>query len=158
MSMSDVTNECERCGGSLTGDRRCSVCGALEEHSPSHSEGKSSLATQVESLFSQPAKTQDRPPSGSAVLVDKATNQRYSLTQAVSKIGRDQTNSIPLVKDNYISRHHAWILFIKSTYWVEDLGSTNGTLLNGELLNERKQIFPGDCLKVGRTELFFELS
>jgi pSer/pThr/pTyr-binding forkhead associated (FHA) protein len=80
------------------------------------------------------------------------------LTQSVSKIGRDQTNSIALSKDSYISRHHAWILFIKGSYWVEDLGSTNGTLLNGELLSERKQMFPGDCLKLGRTELVFELS
>src|SRR3990167_4502107 len=90
MSMNDLTKECERCGGSLTGDNRCSVCGACEEPFPNHGEGKSGLANTVENLFAPPAKTQSAP--AGAVLIDKATTQRYLLTQAVSKIGRDQTN------------------------------------------------------------------
>lgn len=117
-----------------------------------------SLAERVEDLFSLPGKAQPKAPPSGAHLVNKSTTESFPLTQSVSKIGRDQTNSIALPKDSYISRHHAWVLFIKGSYWVEDLGSTNGTLLNGELLTERKQIFPGDCLKLGRTELIFELS
>jgi pSer/pThr/pTyr-binding forkhead associated (FHA) protein len=73
----------------------------------------------------------------------------------VSKIGRDQTNNISINADHYISRHHAWVLQMQGGYWVEDLGSTNGTLLNGEVLNERRQIFPGDKLTFGKTELVF---
>lgn len=157
MAMSGLSSECERCGGSLTEDQRCSVCGAEQLRIPDEEEEGKSFAERMEDLFSLPGKAQPKGPPAGAVLVNKNTNERYQLTQSVSKIGRDQTNSIPLPKDSYISRHHAWVLFIKGSYWVEDLGSTNGTLLNGEVLDERKQIFPGDCLKLGRTELIFEL-
>ena len=93
-----------------------------------------------------------------AMLVNKETNERYPLSQSVSKVGRDKANNISLNNDSYISRHHAWVLFIKGNYFVEDLGSTNGTLLNGDVLSERKQIFPGDRIKFGRTELVFEIN
>lgn len=92
-----------------------------------------------------------------ARLVNKETNERYLLSQSVCKIGRDKANNISLQNDSYISRHHAWVLYIKGKYFVEDLGSTNGTLLNGDVLSERKQIFPGDRIKFGRTALVFEV-
>ena len=44
---------------------------------------------------------------------------------------------------------------MQGSYWVEDLGSTNGTMINGELLSERRQISPGDKLTFGKTELIF---
>jgi pSer/pThr/pTyr-binding forkhead associated (FHA) protein len=44
---------------------------------------------------------------------------------------------------------------MQGAYWVEDLGSTNGTLLNGEILSERRQINPGDRITFGKTELVF---
>lgn len=90
-----------------------------------------------------------------ALLINNITNERYPLTQSVTKIGRDQTNNISITQDHYISRHHAWILQMQGGYWVEDLGSTNGSMLNGEALSERKQIFPGDRLTFGKTELVF---
>ena len=96
--------------------------------------------------------------SEQAALINKETNEQFPLTQSVSKVGRDKTNTISLYNDSYVSRHHAWILLIKGKYYVEDLGSTNGTLLNGEVLAERKQLSSGDQLKFGRTELLFELN
>ncbi len=104
------------------------------------------------------ASAQTQAPAEGAMLVNKETNERYSLGQSVSKIGRDKANNISLNNDSYISRHHAWVLFIKGNYFVEDLGSTNGTLLNGDVLSERRQIFPGDRIKFGRTELVFEIN
>jgi pSer/pThr/pTyr-binding forkhead associated (FHA) protein len=143
---SGLTSKCERCGGSLSSTGQCASC--VSEGSP------------LDTRADIPAVVATRASAAqvNAALVMRGTNERFQLTQSVSKIGRDQTNSIPLPKDSYISRHHAWVLFIKGSYWVEDLGSTNGTLLNGEVLNERKQIFPGDCLKLGRTELVFEMN
>ena len=94
-------------------------------------------------------------PGKPAFLFNKLTNERFPLNQSVSKIGRDQTNNIPITNDHYISRHHAWVLQMQGSYWVEDLGSTNGTMINGELLAERRQISPGDKLTFGKTELIF---
>lgn len=156
MAMNDLTQECERCGGTLTGEGRCSTCGA-DQRTIDEASSKS-LADKMEDLFAMSSKGSVKSPPAGASLINRGTNERFVLNQPVNKIGRDQTNHIAITKDSYISRFHAWVLFVKGNYWVEDLGSTNGTLLNGEVLNERKQIFPGDCLKLGRTELIFELS
>jgi pSer/pThr/pTyr-binding forkhead associated (FHA) protein len=144
---SGLTRKCERCGGDVPNSGQCVNCadnGVSDETSAD--------------VLNMPTGGSSKNQPINAALVMRGTNERFPLTQSVSKIGRDQTNSIPLPKDSYISRHHAWVLYIKGNYWVEDLGSTNGTLLNGEVLNERKQIFPGDCLKLGRTELVFEMN
>ncbi|HEY9791144.1 MAG TPA: FHA domain-containing protein [Candidatus Obscuribacterales bacterium] len=140
----------------VTENGSCPYCVA-ENVQPAHSpqNGDDIKAESIEDILS---KSNLKTPSGLAILINKDTNERYPLTQSVSKIGRDKANTISLQNDSYVSRHHAWVLFIKGSYWVEDLGSTNGTLLNGEVLSERKQIFPGDRIKLGRTELVFELN
>jgi hypothetical protein len=149
--MSGTSNKCARCGGAVNEDGACSYC--VAEAVPQN--GEEFKAETIEDILS---KSNLKTPSGLAILINKDTNERYPLTQSVSKIGRDKANTISLHNDSYVSRHHAWVLFIKGSYWVEDLGSTNGTLLNGEVLSERKQIFPGDRIKLGRTELVFELN
>jgi len=132
-------------------DGTCTVCGVAGENSSGLS---TAAATKSGDLYSIPNRKDSR--SGRpAYLINKVTNEKYPLTQSVSKIGRDQTNNISITTDHYVSRHHAWVLQMQGGYWVEDLGSTNGTLLNGEVLQERKQIFPGDRLTFGKTELVF---
>jgi hypothetical protein len=152
MSMSGT--ECTRCGGQLNQEGRCSVCGVTRELSSSLRQASSSVGGGSPEVISMPLR-KDSKTSRPAFLFNKLTNESFPLTQSVSKIGRDQTNSISLAADHYISRHHAWVLQMQGGYWVEDLGSTNGTLLNGEVLNERKQIFPGDRITFGKTELVF---
>ncbi|MBX9689355.1 MAG: FHA domain-containing protein [Candidatus Obscuribacterales bacterium] len=125
----------------LSASGQCGFC------SPGSSNLESSVVGVLESQI-----------AAGAMLVNKETNERYPLSQSVTKLGRDKANNISLNNDSYISRHHAWVLFIKGNYFVEDLGSTNGTLLNGDVLSERKQIFPGDKIKFGRTELVFEIN
>lgn len=149
--MSGSTSKCQKCGGVVTENGACPHC--VAESVPQN--GDELKAESIEDILS---KSNLKAPSGLAILINKDTNERYPLTQSVSKIGRDKANTISLQNDSYVSRHHAWVLFIKGSYWVEDLGSTNGTLLNGEVLSERKQIFPGDRIKLGRTELVFELN
>ena len=56
-------------------------------------------------------------------------NQVYELTKDVMTLGRDITNDI-VVNDPEVSRHHSRLTRIASGYVVEDLGSTNGTLIN----------------------------
>jgi hypothetical protein len=152
MSMSGTT-ECARCGGIVNPEGRCSVCGVTQELVGDPAMVKPQVEKAADIFAQQQRKEQKaaRP----AFLFNKLTNERHALTQSVSKIGRDQTNNISITSDHYISRHHAWVLQMQGGYWVEDLGSTNGTLLNGEILNERKQIFPGDRLTFGKTELVF---
>jgi pSer/pThr/pTyr-binding forkhead associated (FHA) protein len=57
----------------------------------------------------------------------------YNLTAKEVTLGRDLTNNI-VIQDPEISRFHLILRWIDNNYEVEDLGSTNGTLLNGEVL------------------------
>lgn len=160
--MSGIFEKCARCGATVNPARACPYCIAEFGGSQGDNGGSSAqhgvASPQTETLEDILSKSSSlRAPSGMALLINKDTSERFPLAQSVSKIGRDKANNISLHNDSYVSRHHAWVLFIKGSYWVEDLGSTNGTLLNDELLSERKQIFPGDRIKVGRTELVFEL-
>lgn len=150
-----MTTECSRCGGLLARPgAQCKVCGGTVSLgiNPSAAPATSSNSAHPDSAqaFRSEAK-----PMRPAFLFNKMTNERFPLNQSVSKIGRDQTNNISINNDHYVSRHHAWVLQMQGAYWVEDLGSTNGTLLNGEILSERRQINPGDRITFGKTELVF---
>jgi pSer/pThr/pTyr-binding forkhead associated (FHA) protein len=69
-------------------------------------------------------------------------------------IGRDPENTISL-DDVMVSRRHAVIQKVKDDYFIEDLGSTNGTFLNGEPVPSGKymRLTSKDTVRIGRTEL-----
>jgi pSer/pThr/pTyr-binding forkhead associated (FHA) protein len=90
-----------------------------------------------------------------AVLVDSRSGDRYRVVLPKCKLGRDPSNHVVTSGDPYASRYHAWIVFEEGHYFVEDLGSTNGTLLNGSPLTRRRPIVNGDHLRVGRTDFTF---
>lgn len=74
-----------------------------------------------------------------------------------TRIGRDPGNDLVLNDDGFASRYHAWITYEAEAFWVEDLGSTNGTVLNGQPLAERKLLSSGDKIKIGDSEITFLL-
>ncbi|HWH13657.1 MAG TPA: FHA domain-containing protein, partial [Miltoncostaeaceae bacterium] len=69
-------------------------------------------------------------------------------------IGRSRSNDLHL-DDTYVSHVHARILRRGSFYQVQDLGSTNGTFLNGQRV-EGAQLRPRDVLRMGETTLRYE--
>lgn len=54
-----------------------------------------------------------------------------------------------------ISRRHFMIELIDSHYYVSDLGSTNGTYLNGRRLTRMERVFAGDVISMGSTDIVF---
>ena len=72
-------------------------------------------------------------------------------------IGRDISNDV-VIADADISRKHARLVLQGEGYLLEDLGSTNGTFLNGERLTAPQTLQPGDLIRLGEAvELVFEL-
>lgn len=65
-------------------------------------------------------------------------------------IGRSVRNDICL-EDPFASRLHAELRIEGDTYFLSDLGSANGTFVNGQRLSETVQVFPGDRIRVGET-------
>jgi two-component system, cell cycle response regulator len=75
--------------------------------------------------------------------------KRQVLGNETLRIGRERGNQIVLPSDS-VSRRHCRIDKRKSAWFVKDLGSTNGTYVNDELIEEY-QLRRGDQIKVGDT-------
>jgi pSer/pThr/pTyr-binding forkhead associated (FHA) protein len=73
-------------------------------------------------------------------------------------IGRDSTNEIT-INDAEISRHHARLTFQGGKYVLEDLGSTNGTFVNGQRLAGPRVLKAGEVVSFGeQIVLVFEVT
>jgi two-component system, cell cycle response regulator len=63
-------------------------------------------------------------------------------------VGRERDCDLPLPNDPAVSRQHAAIEFREGRHGLEDLGSTNGTFVNDELVSAR-DLQPGDQVRIG---------
>ena len=94
-------------------------------------------------------------PFGKLIIIqDNNPSQEFELSKASVTLGRAMTNDIVL-GDTRASRSHARIDCSQEGCAVVDLGSSNGTRLNG-LPVTRASVEPGDTLTVGSTTLRFE--
>ncbi len=82
------------------------------------------------------------------------TGRAHALTGEVSRIGRAVENEI-VVSSKRVSREHACVRREGWRAILEDLGSANGTFLNGERLSEPMQLRDGDQIKVGDVQFVF---
>jgi serine phosphatase RsbU (regulator of sigma subunit) len=80
---------------------------------------------------------------------------RQPLQGATVSIGRASDCSIP-IKDRYLSRRHAEIIALNGSWMLKDLGSANGTYLNGSRVEQDQQLKTGDRIRLGDTEIVFE--
>jgi pSer/pThr/pTyr-binding forkhead associated (FHA) protein len=83
----------------------------------------------------------------SSPLGDPPAGSSYPL-DAVTSLGRDLTNGI-VVDDQFASAEHAVLTFRGRVWYVEDLGSTNGTFVNGIPVEGATALGFGDELQVG---------
>ncbi|MBI2939748.1 MAG: FHA domain-containing protein [Chloroflexi bacterium] len=79
--------------------------------------------------------------------------QRFALGE-YTVVGRDPTCAIVLA-DAYVSSRHAVVERRDGGFWVRDLGSTNGTLVNDRPLRGQVALRPDDRLQVGRVVFRF---
>jgi hypothetical protein len=70
------------------------------------------------------------------------------LTKEVSMMGRDVTNEVT-IGDAEVSRQHARLTRTPGGFVLEDLGSTNGTFVNGERLVSPRVLNSGDLIGLG---------
>ena len=68
---------------------------------------------------------------------------------AITTIGRDVNNSI-VVEDQFASAEHAVLTFRGRAWYVEDVGSTNGTWVNGRRIDAVEPLGYGDEIQVGQ--------
>jgi hypothetical protein len=91
-------------------------------------------------------------PSGPVVLVSlNGRTNTFPLLTTETKIGRLETNDIA-INEQTVTKNHAVIRIDKGKIEIEDLGSTNGTFVNGERIR-RSVLKHGDRIKLGLVEL-----
>jgi hypothetical protein len=67
-------------------------------------------------------------------------------------IGRGGQNDVPLDGDEFSSAQHARFESRRDGIWVEDIGSTNGTFVNGARVTTPRRLGKGDVVRVGQTD------
>jgi pSer/pThr/pTyr-binding forkhead associated (FHA) protein len=72
-------------------------------------------------------------------------------------LGRAAENDLVIDTDEFASVHHARIEPRRDGVWLEDLESTNGTFVNGIKLTRPLKLTPGDVIRIGETDLRYEL-
>lgn len=70
--------------------------------------------------------------------------------------GKDPTNDI-VIADPTVSRTHAVIELIGESYAIVDLGSRNGTSVNGERIFGHRMLHPGDEIRLGRARMIYDI-
>lgn len=79
----------------------------------------------------------------------------FSISGSEVILGREEGLEIS-IRDPEVSRRHARISWQGDSYHVEDLGSTNGTFLNGALVSSPQPLRAGDTIGIGQTVLVFQ--
>ncbi len=67
-------------------------------------------------------------------------------------IGRRDDNTL-MIDDGFVSGSHAEIVFDRGAWWLQDLGSTNGTFINNQPVQTRVRISDGDIIQFGRVQV-----
>ena len=76
--------------------------------------------------------------------------KEFELIKSEIIIGRDDSADVT-IPASAVSRRHARLMLEGENYMLEDLGSSNGTFLNGEKLAGRRSLKPGDKIRLGQT-------
>lgn len=107
-------------------------------------------STKTQTLAASPTVT-------NAVAFLVGPENKYSLVLGDNPLGRKAENSI-VIPDPYVSGKHAMIVVSDQSVEIEDLGSSNGTSVNGVKLeaHQRVTVYPGDTVRIGDLELVLE--
>ncbi|MFM2197090.1 MAG: hypothetical protein RLZZ505_522 [Verrucomicrobiota bacterium] len=91
-----------------------------------------------------------------AIYKDRKLDLAIPLVGTVVTIGRDNGNSVQL-PDKMVSKFHATIRPEGGQWTLEDVGSTNGTMVNGNVIT-KAVLAPGDRIRIGPFDLRLETS
>ena len=98
-------------------------------------------------------------PAGRLVVLESPAYDRGTAFDAgpvALTLGRSGDNAVALPGDEFASGRHARVETQHDGVWLFDLASTNGTYVNGERVDGRHRLKPGDVVRIGGTELRFE--
>jgi pSer/pThr/pTyr-binding forkhead associated (FHA) protein len=81
---------------------------------------------------------------------------RSIILRPVTALGRAKDNDV-VMEDPFTSSNHAMIIWRDGSWWIEDLGSHNGTFVNDVMALKAVKLEDGDIICIGQTSLRFNL-
>jgi hypothetical protein len=100
-----------------------------------------------------------RPGEAGLVVEDSevlAPETRFQIQDGATTIGRSSASDIVLKNDDYASGQHARLTRHGGLLYVEDMGSTNGTFVNGRKTVGATPLKDGDNVRIGSTSFRYE--
>ena len=79
----------------------------------------------------------------------KFDGREIEINEGITTLGRASDNAVSFIADSNVSRYHADIEQRDGEFWLTELGSSNGTILNGERLEGEKILNDGDVILLG---------
>jgi pSer/pThr/pTyr-binding forkhead associated (FHA) protein len=109
-----------------------------------------------DTIYKRSAQAKDLMQQNAKTIGLRFKGQTVSVTKTIS-IGRESSNDVVLDSDPMVSRRHALIERLENACTIMDLGSTNGTYVNGDPLKARevRTLKGGDAVRIGNIELQF---
>lgn len=148
---------CSQCGEPAPGQANfCAVCGAvLDGASTTHEDTTASIDIgELDPVHDVPDVPELAPGTGMLVVVrGPNAGSRFLLDRDQTTIGRHPDSDI-FLDDVTVSRRHAEIVRVHDRLETRDLGSLNGSYVNGERV-ESRELHSGDELQIGRFKLLF---
>ena len=100
------------------------------------------------------------PPAGGRLVVQESPvldeGDEFEIDSAPLTVGRGGQNDLAIDGDEFASSRHVRFEPRHDGIWVLDLGSTNGTYVNGTRIDGARRLAYGDVVRVGETDLRFE--
>ena len=142
---------CNQCGHENTkGARFCSSCGTeMNAHHEHQTEGLEQIS--LDSVAD---------PSSAASLVVTSGHRagtRFHISGALASVGRHPDSDV-FLDDITVSRRHVELIEGPTGYGIRDVGSLNGTYVNGQRIDDELVLTNGDELQVGKFKLLFLVS
>jgi pSer/pThr/pTyr-binding forkhead associated (FHA) protein len=90
------------------------------------------------------------------VVFPESSSEFIELNEGSYRIGRSEESDL-FLNDLTVSRKHAVLTVKGRDVLIEDLGSLNGTFVNGNLIEERTKLKDGDIIQIGRFRLLYRV-
>ena len=85
-----------------------------------------------------------------------AVGTQFDVDSTSLTVGRSPQNDVELEGDQFASARHAQFDPRADGLWVQDVGSTNGTFVNGSRIGRPRKLANGDVVRVGGTDLRYD--